>query len=551
MKIDPSILSSKKSLMAGMETERNNFKQIWRELADYILPTRYTWLLSETERQKKLTKNPNIIDGTATKAARTGASGLLNGITSPSRPWFKLRLKRDPSNQSYEVRRWLDDVERIILQTMADTNFYNSLATMYLDLIIFGTSATLIYEDYKSVFRCYNCSLGEFFIANSSTGLVDTFGRQFKYTARQCYERFGDNVSEQVKREATDQGAKQLNSYTVTHLIEPNDGKIANVAKIFPIRELFWLDKDEEGHILSVRGFNELPGIFPRWEISGNDAYGSAPGMDSLGDIIQLQHEHKRKAQSLDYMVKPPVLADIQLAHRPSALLPGGLTFIAGINNVGAKPIYTVNPPLQEMTLDIKEIQGRIREFFYNDLFTKISQLDTVRTATEIDALREEKLIQLGPVLERFENEALDPAIARIFSICGRAGIIPPAPQGLGDEELEIQYVSILSAAQSAVGAAPLERWLAFVGQIAPVYPSAVNAVNWDEVIRDYGKDIGVKAKHINSIEEAADRTAEQEKILQAREMASQGTALVEAGKTLSETQVGGGSNALQQLISG
>lgn len=558
MKVSPGVLTEKKNLLAALETERQPFKAMWRELADFILPTRYAWLMNDNERRKMMTKNPNIIDGTATNAARILASGMLNGITSPSRPWFKLRLKRNMDANNYQVRRWLDEVERLILQAMADTNFYNSLATMYLDLAIFGTSAVLIYEDYKSVFRCYNASLGEYYLGNSSTGLVNTFARKFVYTARQCADRFGvENLPWQVKLNAEAKDAKQLQTYTVAHLVEANDGKIPQVPKMFEFRELFWIDSAaSEGtaingdEVLSARGYNELPGIFPRWEVAGNDAYGSSPGMDALGDIIQLQHEQKRKGQSLDYMIRPPLVADIQLQHRPTALLPAGVTFVAGINNVGAKPVYQITPPIQEITMDIREVQGRIREFFHNDLFKMISQLETVRTATEIDARREEKLVLLGPVLERTENEGLDQAISRIYGIMTRADLLPPAPEELAGEELEIQYVSILSAAQSAVGAAPLERWLAFIGQIAAIRPDAINIPNWDELIRDYGRDIGVKAKHVMSIEEAAERTQAQEEMLKAREMANQGTALVDAGKTLSETPVGGGSSALQQLLS-
>jgi hypothetical protein len=179
-----------------------------------------------------------------------------------------------------------------------------------------------------------------------------------------------------------------------------------------------------------------------------------------------------------------------------------------------------------------------------------ISQLDTVRSATEIDARREEKLVLLGPVLERFENEALDPAIARIYSIMLRSKLLPDIPDGLQGQEIEIQYVSILSTAQSAVGVAPTERFLQLIGNMAAVYPSVVNIPNIEEMLRDYGRDIGVKAKHINSVDEVAERTAAQEQVLAQREAMAQGSALAQAGKTLSETDVGGGSNALQQLLS-
>jgi len=275
--------------------------------------------------------------------------------------------------------------------------------------------------------------------------------------------------------------------------------------------------------------------------------------MDALGDVIQLQHQQKRKGQSLDFMLRPPTISDIQLQNRPTALIPGGNTFVAGMNNgnVGIRPVYQVNPPLGELSADMRDVQERIRQFFHNDLFTMISNLETVRTATEIDAKREEKLVLLGSVLERFENEALDPAINRIYSIMSRAGLLPPPPDGLEGTELEIQYVSIMSSAQSAVGVAPLERWIGIIGNVGAMYPAAINIPNWEELIRDYGLDIGVKAKHIHSVEEAAERTAAQEQMMrekQGMEMMGQGA---QAAKLLSETDVGGGANVLQQMMSG
>lgn len=554
MKINPEAHQKKKSVLAGMENEREPFRQHWRDLADYILPTRYAWLLSEEERRRKMTRNPNIIDGTATQAARVLASGMLNGITSPSRPWFKLRLKStgqqsffETGNENYTVRRWLDEVERRMLVTMAETNFYNSLAVMYLDLVIFGTAAILIYEDFRSVFRCYNAALGEYYLANDASGKVGTFGRKFHYTVQQCVERFGiENVPDSVAAAYKNGGGNLYKTYEVYHLIEPNRGE---VPKNFQYVETYWMQGQEDGQVLTQAGYFELPGIFPRWEVSGSDAYGSSPGMDALGDTIQLQHEQKRKGQSLDYMLRPPVVADIQLSNRPTGLLPGGTTFVAGMNNVGVKPIYQINPPIDALTLDIQEVQRRIQSFFHNDLFKMISNLDTVRTATEIDARREEKLVLLGPVLERFENEALDPAIARIYAIMDRAGLIPQPPEGL-QGDLEIQYVSILSAAQSAVGVAPLERWMQVLGNVAAMYPPALNLANWEDLLRDYGLDVGVKAKHIRSKEEAAEATQRQEEMLAAREMAQQGATMAQGAETLSKTDVGGGVNALQQLLS-
>lgn len=548
MQIDPLFHTKLKNVLSAMQTERYPFWQLWRDLADYYLPRRYTWLQTDTERKVRNARNPFILDGTGTLAARTLASGMMNGVTSPSRPWFKLRINGFDDDAESAARLWLDEVGRRMLLVMAESNFYNAIAVLYLDLVVFGSASMLIYEDRESVIRCFNPSLGEFYLAQSDRLAVNQFGRELTMTIGQMESRFGrENLSATSQMKCTAGGASLLQTCTVVHLIIPNYEK----RKGFEFTEYYYEQGGELGTILSEKGFHELPGLFPRWELSGNDSYGSSPAMDALGDVIQLQHETKKKAQGLDKMISPPVVADIQLQHRPTALQPNGVTFVAGINNAGVKAAYQINVPIDALTMDIRDVQTRIRETFHNPLFNMISQLDTVRSATEIDARREEKLVMLGSVLERFENEALDPAINRVFGIMQRMGLIPPPPEEIAEADLEIQYVSILSSAQSAVGVIPTERWLTLIGNVSAIYPKAINIPNWESLIRNYGRDIGVAAKDIRSEDEVAADNEEMDKQAQQREAAVQGEVLVNSAKTLSETQVTPGTNALQQIIGG
>lgn len=535
--------------VAELKADRQPFWTLWREIADYFLPKRYVWLQSQREARVRTAKNQFILDSTGTTAARVLASGMMNGITSPSRPWFRLRAPGF-DQEGDALALWTDECVRRMLYIMNESNFYNAMAVLYLDLVVFGSAAMLIYEDDDTVIRCYNPALGEFYLGQSYRLHVDTFAREFRQSVKQLVSQFGEeNVSDAVKMKWQRKGADHLHTYTVTHLIEPNYGDVAGVPKHFAYRETYWEQGVNTTKVLAQRGFNELPGIFPRWEVTANDSYGTSPAMDALPDVIQLQQETKRKAQGLDKMVNPPIVADIQLQHRPTALMPNGITYVAGQNNVGAKPLYTINPPLQEMSQDIAQVQERIRETLHNDLFNMISQIDTVRSATEIDARREEKLVLLGSVLERFENEALSPAIKRIFAIMDRRGMLPEPPEGAAGGQIEIQYVSILSTAQRAVAAQPVERWIGMIGGIAGAVPDALLIPNWDELIRNYGSDIGVEGRNMSTREEVAAAKQARSEQLQAQETAAQGTALAQGAKTLSETDVGGGANALQGLL--
>jgi len=535
------------AIISQLRTERFPFWTLWRELADYFLPKRYVWLQSDRERRVRNAKNPFILDSTGTKAARVLASGMMNGITSPSRPWFKLRVPGF-DDEGGPVTIWADEVARRMMKVMGESNFYNSMGVLYLDLSVFGTAGSLIYEDDEDVIRCFNPALGEYYLGQDHKLKVNMFAREFCQTACQVVEWFGEeNVSETVKSYYRGDSAQILTAVEIIHLIEPNKNNL--VPSKFKFVETYWEKGMPGNKVLSQRGLNELPGIFPRWELTANDSYGTSPGMDALPDVIQLQLETKRKAQGLDKMINPPVVADIQLQHRPTALLPNGITYVAGANNAGVKPLYEIRAPIQEMTQDIRDVQVRIRETFFNELFQMISQLETVRSATEIDARREEKLVLLGSVLERFENEALDPAINRIFAIMQRRNMLPLAPKEIQGQGIEIQYVSILAVAQQALAAAPTERWLQLIGSVAGQVQEVLNIPDWDQVIRDYGLSIGVPAKLMRPKEDVEEDTQAQKDDAEAAQVGQAGLAAVQGAKLLSETNVGGGANALQQLL--
>jgi len=66
--------------LANLRTVRNSWLVHWRELADFILPRRYRWLVMANNMARGSQINGNIIDSTGTLAARTLASGMMNGI---------------------------------------------------------------------------------------------------------------------------------------------------------------------------------------------------------------------------------------------------------------------------------------------------------------------------------------------------------------------------------------------------------------------------------------------------------------------------------------
>jgi hypothetical protein len=246
---------------------------------------------------------------------------------------------------------------------------------------------------------------------------------------------------------------------------------------------------------LRESGFKRFTVLAPRWDVSGGDVYGNSPGMEALGDIKQLQQEQLRKSQGIDYMTNPPLQLPTSLKNRDVDRLPGGITFrdTAG-NGDKIETMWDVRLNLADLLGDIQDVRGRIRSSFYADMFLMLQQdsADTRKTATEVAELHEEKMLMLGPVLERLHNELLTPLIDITFDRMLETGIVPPPPPELHGMALNIELVSILAQAQRAIATNGVDRFVSNMGMIAQFKPEVLDKFDADYWADNYSDMLGV-----------------------------------------------------------
>ena len=248
----------------------------------------------------------------------------------------------------------------------------------------------------------------------------------------------------------------------------------------------------EDGKFLRESGFKQFPCVAPRWAVAGGDIYGNSPGMEALGDIKQLQHEQLRKGQAIDYQTKPPLLMPASMKNRDIDTLPGGISFVTDPNAV-IRSAFDVNLNLQHLLGDIQDTRERIRGSFYADLFLMLhNATDTRMTATEVAERHEEKLLMLGPVIERLHNELLEPLVDITFTHMVSAGIIPPAPPEMQGMDLSIEFVSMLAQAQRAIGTNSIDRLIGNIGAIAQFKPDILDKFDSDQWADVYSDMLGV-----------------------------------------------------------
>lgn len=548
------------------------FNQNWSQLSEYILPRRSIYMTQSSggyPTPNSMTRgrpiNGAIVDPAGTYAARICSGGLMSGLASPSRPWFKIVPAMNKIQLDADARLWLDEVEDRMYNIIAGTNFYNSFATECEDLVVFGTSVMMIYEDEKDVFRCYNPAIGEYYLANSANMRIDGMYRSFVFTISQIVDFFGvENCPPDVQGLWKQKGSGLDTERIVSHSIEPNfsvDKKGAGVVPgNFTWREVYWIQGESSEYPLSYRGFIDQPFTASRWTTQSNDAYGRSVGMDVLPDVIQLQVMTRRLSEAVEKMVRPPLLASEELKNQPASALPGHVTYTANVKDGGMRPIYMVNPEVREMAEWIKEIQVRIAKGFYNDLFLMLSDnagRERV-TAYEIAQRMQEKMSVLGPVLESILGD-LKLKLHRIFSIAKRRDMFPAPPDSLKGVPLDIDFVSMLALSQKAAATGGMERLIEMAGKTAALAPGSLNNVDFDAFIQEYSMLLGNPQKIMRGEKAVAQLTAQQQqqqqqqqKMVAAQHMAQTANIGAQAAQVAAQVPTGqAGENLLSSMVGG
>lgn len=512
--------------LSQLQTERSSWDSHWSELSTNLFPRAGRFYAEDRNRGNK--RHNNIYDRTGTGALRILAAGMMSGVTSPARPWFRLKTPDDELMEYQPVKVWMAQVTRKMQTVFGQSNTYRALHGMYEEMGAFGTANSLLMDDFQNGIHLYPNTIGRYYLATDYRGVVDTQYRELQKTARQLEQEFGrENLSISVRNMLDNGNADSW--VTIVHAIEPRrdyDPRSPR-AQDMPWASVYFEKGGDGDKLLRESGFKRFRVLAPRWATAGEDVYGHSPGMEVLGDIKQLQHEQLRKSQGIDYQTRPPMQGPSSVKGEEVDMLPGGFTQADSANPQGAiRPLFEARIDLSHLLADIHDVRQRIREGMYSDLFLMVSQAtSTNMTATEVAERHEEKLLMLGPVLERLHNELLDPLIEMTFERLLTAGVLPPPPEELQGQNLDVEFVSILAQAQRAIGSNSIDRFVGNIGAVAQIKPEVLDKLNADAWADAYADQLGVDPELIVGNEQVAivrQQRAAQQAQAQAAEQAKQ-----------------------------
>lgn len=558
-------------LWAQLDQDWQTFYPQYKDLNDYILPSRARFFISDNNRGDR--RNNKIYDPTAYLASRTLASGMMAGITSPARNWKRLTTQDQDMMDYGPVKEWLHLVDQRMSTYFAKSNLYNVLPVIYQDLGTFGTAAFSMEEDAQSVSTFYAHPIGTYRLAKDRLGRVNVFARRFRLTVRQLVEEFGiiDEKTGQPDWSNFSISVKNLwdrSNYEtwvdLVHIVSPNmdyrpnkmDSKFKKFSSCYyefgtvgPGGNVA-TDGILDDRFLREKGYDYFPVLAPRWQVTGQDVYGTdCPGMAVIGDVKQLQHGERRGAQAIDKMINPSMLASAGLKTSKASIVSGDITYVDDAQRDIFRPSHEIKIDISQLEAKQEQIRQRIKRGYYEDLILMLSNLETTgRTATEINERKEEKLLAIGPVLEQLNQDVLNPLVDNNFYLMNKQGLLPPPPQELAGQDLKVEYISIMAQAQKAVGLATLDRYLQMASTVIQIHPDSALKFDFDQVVNEYGDSLGIAPKLIRPDDKVAELRAQQQ---QAQAAQAKMAALQQASQTarnLSSADMSG-DNALSRLI--
>ena len=518
-----------------LEADRGTWESHWQEILDYVMPRKaeITFLRSRGEKRTEV-----LFDSTAITANNLLAASLQGTLTSPSLPWFSLKLRDDDANKIRDIQIWLEDTARRMYAVFNESNFNTEVHEMYLDLCSVGTSAIFVEEANEGFLQgglhFNTLHIAEYFIQENSTGRVDTLYRKYKMTARQAVQEFGeDNVGTKIKEAVK---AKPDTQFNFIHAVEPTSdyersvGMKAKTKLPFHSCHVCFEDK----MVVRTGGYNEFPYLVPRWSKATGEIFGRSPSYNALPDIKTLNKAVEIGLKAWAKAIDPPLLVTDDGVIGRVRMTPGGITVVR--SDTAIKPLQ-IGSNWQITDLKENQLRTAIRQAYYSDQLQL--QEGPQMTATEVQVRYELMQRLLGPTLGRFQTEFLNPLIERVFGIMMRADALMPRPSEMEGMNMDIEYVGPLARSQRMEEAIAVERLYQLAMQVVQVDPTIMDVIDHEQAIRMRATLLGVPKTVLRGEDEVAEireqRAAAQQQAQEQAMAQQQADTALSQGKAMTE----------------
>jgi hypothetical protein len=504
--------------------EQFNFRSLWQDTADWILPMfgRITSVRTPGERL-----GVHLSDVTARTEARNMASGLSAQIIPPDSTFFELQGDDRDNRDDGEIEEYMGELSEDTHSILFDSNFKEEFDGSLQSHLVFGNACLFPKWSVKRGLTHRSYPIGSYQLRQDEDGIIDTLILTVKRTARQLHQQFGNKIGPQVRKALEDEalGRESNDLFDIIQIVRPRtDRDVRSISNLnMPVQSLYIGELDR--NILEESGFPEFPFSTPRWWKSPGELYGRGQGTEILPQVLKLNQMELDHADSGNMWVRPP-LEILESYDGSVMMMPAALHHVVERQTItavdlGARGAYPVSKDALEAQRDI------VKEAFLKNALEQISSLTgDRRTTVEIFARLKEGFKKLSQPIGRVFTELLNPDIQRVVKLLIRNGVVRQPPPQL--RRVKIKYTGPLALALQDQQVEAFDLWLDMVTRMEEVQLGTVDNIDFDQASRDVGRSMGVKESHVRPI-------ADRDQMRQARQAAQEQQQALAAAQTLAQ----------------
>jgi hypothetical protein len=522
----------------SLYSQRKTLDNTFQVIEKYVVPYRGEFFKPMTSMLEVEWRRRKIYDSTAPVACDLLASQIHSNLTSPSIRWFELKFRSDQLNDMQGAKEWLESVQSQIWQTLLESDFNMEIAETYLDLCAYGTAILfeeeLDEDEWKGITFTAIPVKDAYFEYGSDDNLLRIY-RRLQYTQLQLKDKFPEyNFDDLIGNNDVDEKHDVIFCVYKRDDVEADDGKPRKPEKR-PYGYQYVLHQSAE--TLEEGGYFDMPAFVSRWKKVSGSQWGHSPAFVCLSDVLQLNEVVAQTSEARAKAIDPPMITTERGIISDLDLNPGGLTMVTDMSEIAPLPLLS---RFDQADAEIQRLQDSIRAVFFID---KLELKDSpAMTATEVMVRYERMQRQFAPTLGRLQADLLDPLIEITYRTLGRAGQLPPPPEGLEAADLDIEYTGPIPRAQKNEQAQNISLWVNEVAGLSQLVPEFVDIIDTDAVARELGFDRGVPAKLMRNEKEVAEIRQQR---AQAQQQAEQMAMLEQAGSAMKG--IGEGAAAMDE----
>lgn len=494
-------------------SEREPLERFWRDAYELTLPIRGEKFQSQaldpaSIRSAAVGEQTEIYDSTAIISIKRLVSEIMSSMFPAHVLWLGLEVR---NNEDKEIDEWLEETAITIWKNIHASNFDVVAFESLVDMIISGMFGMFITEGSEASGQPYKFEqwpLHSLYCGDSTgDGVIDTVFREFKLTAEQAINIYGED---KLHTEITTAVKKKPNEkFDFLHVIHPLPDH--NRLQL-PIASVHISKKDKK-IVRKDKGFHEMPVVVPRWFVIPDSVYATGPIDDALAHIKTVNELVKIILASMDLSVSGMWGAVDDGVLNPNTIKVGPRKVIPVANKDSFFPLNS-GVDFNAGALTIEQLQEQIKEVLISNQLPPLA--GPTRTATEFHVRTQLIRQLLGPLYGRMQVEFLQQTVQRCFGIGLRAGAFNELPEGLQGKTATVKYLSPLAKAQRLETVGAIERFQGGLFAQAEARPEVLDILKLDDANRETGDMLGVPEKLIRSEEDV-----EQLRVARAEEQAA------------------------------